>query len=102
MTTATMPVRRAMHIDQADVSDTNADQHLETLRTICELKAWLDDQTDEFALSARMRGATWDEIGSALEMTKQGAQQRWATIVTRKGDRRFVPPVVRRVQAGAR
>jgi hypothetical protein len=35
-------------------------------------------QLDKAVLKARLKGATWDEIAEACEMTRQGAQGRWA------------------------
>lgn len=35
-------------------------------------------QLDKAVLKARLKGATWDEIAEAAEMTRQGAHGRWA------------------------
>jgi hypothetical protein len=37
----------------------------------------LSDDVDALAFNARAEGATWAEIGQALAMTKQAAQQRF-------------------------
>ena len=35
-------------------------------------------QLDKAVIKARSRGATWDEIAEAAELTRQGAHGRWA------------------------
>lgn len=35
-------------------------------------------QLDKAVLKARLKGATWDEIAEACEMTRQGVHGRWA------------------------
>jgi hypothetical protein len=37
----------------------------------------LSDEVDVLAFNARAEGATWADIGEALAMTKQAAQQRF-------------------------
>jgi hypothetical protein len=37
----------------------------------------LSDEVDTLAFNARAEGATWADIGQALAMTKQAAQQRF-------------------------
>ncbi len=59
---------------------TNMDVALEVLTDIAGLRAYLNDREDHAALSARQRGATWEQIGTALGITRQAAQQRWGHI----------------------
>jgi len=50
---------------------------IDQLEAILALRHELDEQEDHAALTARGEGATWQEIGDALGITRQAAQQRW-------------------------
>ena len=49
-------------------------QRLHHLR---QLQHLVNNQMDEAAREARLAGATWQEIGRSLGMTRQAAQSRW-------------------------
>lgn len=56
----------------------------ERLAKLADCKSQLD--RDELlvtaaAISARLAGATWDEIGFVLGMTKQGAHKRYSPML---------------------
>jgi hypothetical protein len=46
------------------------------------LRARADELLDEFVEAARVSGASWSEIGSALGTSKQAAQQRFGALAT--------------------
>lgn len=50
---------------------------LDALAFFDELAVWLDGVRSDFAISAYQEGFTWDEIGEALNMTKQSARERF-------------------------
>jgi hypothetical protein len=56
------------------------DQALDVLDAIAGLRSQLAEQEDYAALRARQQGATWEQIGTALGVSKQAAQQRWRAI----------------------
>jgi len=56
------------------------DQALDVLEAIAGLRSQLAGQEDYAALRARQQGATWEEIGTALGVSKQAAQQRWGAV----------------------
>ncbi len=58
---------------------------LEALAAVHQLELFLEETTDNLALAARRDGATWDQIGSALGLTRQRAHQRWGNISTFAG-----------------
>jgi hypothetical protein len=47
------------------------------LRACRALQELIAAEVDARAFDARQQGATWTDIGSALDMTKQAAQQRF-------------------------
>ncbi|MGH7227065.1 MAG: hypothetical protein ACRELF_27935 [Gemmataceae bacterium] len=55
----------------------------ELLDDIGTLRWSIGRATDAAVIEARKGGLTWEVIGSALEMTKQGAQQYHAAAVAR-------------------
>jgi hypothetical protein len=42
-------------------------------------------QLDKAVINARARGATWQDIADAAELSRQGAQQRWGAKVDAAG-----------------
>src|SRR5919201_2918989 len=46
------------------------------------LRARADELLDHFVHAARQGGSSWAEIGSVLGVTRQAAQQRFATVST--------------------
>ena len=65
------------------VRSRSTDDPLDQLQQAAELKSGLEDLTDallgHFVDQARRSGATWSQIGEALGVTKQAAQQRHAS-----------------------
>jgi len=59
-----------------------ASQRLHHLR---QLQRLVDSQVEEAANEARSAGATWQEIGHSLGITRQAAQSRWG-IRNNQGD----------------
>ncbi len=58
----------------------HVDGALDVLDAIAGLRRQLVDQEDFAALRARQHGATWEQIGAALGVSKQAAQQRWGAV----------------------
>jgi hypothetical protein len=54
--------------------------NLQALRDLEQLGQWIATQTDDQALAARQNGATWQQIGSALGLTRQAVHMRWGRI----------------------
>ncbi|MGQ0805623.1 MAG: Clp protease N-terminal domain-containing protein [Actinomycetota bacterium] len=65
------------------VADAESDDPLEQLATAARARDELDDLSDallgRFVEQARAAGSSWSQIGSALGVTKQAAQQRHTT-----------------------
>lgn len=59
--------RRAAEIDPSELVE------------LVRLRDDLDDAIHMVVAGVRRSGATWEEIGSALGMTRQAAQQRWGS-----------------------
>ena len=60
--------------------DTTDADPLDGLAAIASLRRRLDEQADHLALTARRQGASWATIAEALEMSKQGAHQKWGRV----------------------
>jgi hypothetical protein len=75
------PLGRLLTVARADTrrAETPA-AALEALAAIHQLEMFLEISTDDLALAARRDGATWEQIGSALGLTRQRAHQRWGNI----------------------
>jgi hypothetical protein len=56
---------------------------LDRLAAIAELRSWLEEQEQMAVIGARMSRATWAEMGSAIGTSRQGAWNRWGTMVRR-------------------
>ncbi len=80
------PLGRLITVARADTrrAETPA-AALEALAAVHQLEMFLEISTDDLALAARRDGATWDQIGSALGLTRQRAHQRWGNISTFAG-----------------
>lgn len=76
-------VRRCPEHVEDQVFATDWSGHIAPLVAVADLKslrnqvAELQARIDVTARTARDRGATWTQIGDALGLTKQGAQQRF-------------------------
>jgi hypothetical protein len=55
------------------------DLHLHTISTLGEQLKKIESQLDEAVAAARSDGISWDKIGRAFGITRQGAQKRWDT-----------------------
>lgn len=64
--------------DQEFASD--VERNLDALMAIRELRKDLSEAEDHAALTARRQGATWQQIGEALGMSRQAAHERWGNI----------------------
>lgn len=53
-------------------------EHLDRLATIAQRRQALDGEQFAGVLDARLARCTWAEIGAALGVTAQAAQQRYA------------------------
>jgi hypothetical protein len=63
---------------QLDAADRNAGRDwLSTLGHAHQITAYAEGMIQFAAEGARDAGATWEQIGTLLGMTKQGAQQRF-------------------------
>lgn len=52
------------------------DRHLGALQALVEQRHTIDATTDRYVLQAREAGATWQQLGAALGITRQAAQLR--------------------------
>jgi hypothetical protein len=55
----------------------HADDPLLVSRLMAELRTWGDLITRAAVVDARTKGATWDDIATALRVSKQAAQKRF-------------------------
>ena len=53
----------------------------------------VETQLNEAVTAARIEGLSWEKIGGALGITRQGARQRWDTPNARKGNRHVTSSV---------
>ncbi|MET4901580.1 hypothetical protein PV760_12985 [Paenarthrobacter sp. CC6] len=53
------------------------DLHLHTIQTLGEQIKTVEAQLDEAVAAARAEGLSWDKIGRAYGVTRQGARKRW-------------------------
>jgi hypothetical protein len=58
----------------------DAERALVVLLDVVDLRANLAEQEDYAVLRARQLGATWEQIGTALGVSKQAVQQRWGAV----------------------
>jgi hypothetical protein len=63
-----MVVAYGRRLEMADAGD---------LPMLVELADKVDEVLRDSVTAMRDRGVTWDEIGEAFGITKQGAQKRW-------------------------
>jgi len=55
------------------------DRHAHTISTLGEQLKKIETQLDEAVAAARADGLSWDKIGRAYGITRQGARKRWDT-----------------------
>ena len=55
------------------------DLHLHTVSTLGEQLKQIEAQLDQAVAAARSDGLSWDKIGRAFGITRQGARSRWDT-----------------------
>lgn len=60
--------------------ESSAEQGLDALDLLAQLRSALDDLTVHEVANARECGASWTQVGSALGTSKQAAQQRYAKV----------------------
>lgn len=53
---------------------------LQRLDTLAAVRALLEEYTERAVAQARTRGATWEDIGAYLGVTRQAAQQRYGSL----------------------
>jgi hypothetical protein len=61
----------------------------------------VDSLTEHYVIRARAFGSTWAEIGAALDLTMQGAQQRYGRAVRDAEERDKPRPSRRRSRPAA-
>lgn len=59
--------------------DVRAGSYIHALAEIESLRHLLDEVVDEIALAARLNGATWQDLGDGLNLTRQAAFARYNT-----------------------
>jgi hypothetical protein len=75
------PIGLILAIARADTRRAETpDAALDALAAIRHLDTFLKESTDQLALAARRSGATWDQIGSAVGVTRQRAHQHWSNV----------------------
>lgn len=72
-TTAKTTAELLRHLDLA----VNCSDYRTALASAAEVRAWLDHDLPVIVRGARKDGATWQEIGDMLGMSRQAAQQRF-------------------------
>lgn len=77
---ASSPAGRVYRVLRAATTD--VDDALGALRSIDELRRWLDEQEPHAVVSARLAGATWEQVGETVGTTRQGAWNRWGRVVS--------------------
>lgn len=66
----------------------NIELPFSALPAIRELRGYLDGLETEIVLTAREKGATWDEIAEAMGITRQALYQRMRNRERRAGAKR--------------
>lgn len=61
------------------------DLHLQTITILGEQLKQIEAQLDEAVAAARSDGLSWDKIGRAFGITRQGARSRWDASKTSEG-----------------
>src|SRR5687768_5792656 len=83
-----------------------SDDPIDELEAAARLKSELDDLTDallgHFVDQARRAGRSWAQIGAALGVTKQAAQQRHASAANESTFVRLFQRLASKVTLGAR
>jgi hypothetical protein len=90
------------HLIAAVIAEALSDQPLDRLAAAARARDELDDLTeallDHFVEEARQAGCSWSEIGSALGVSKQAAQQRHTT--TESVSRRLLSWIPQQLRGG--
>lgn len=86
---ASSPSGRLYRVLRAATTDVS--QALGALRAIDELRRWLDEREPEAVMSARLAGATWEQIGETVGTTRQGAWNRWGRLTAAYEDAGLLP-----------
>ncbi|MEV7458181.1 hypothetical protein ACIQGM_20445 [Pseudarthrobacter sp. NPDC092200] len=63
------------------------DLSLHTIRTLSRNLKDLEAQLEDAVADARAAGVSWDKIGRAFGISRQGAQKRWETLSAAAADR---------------
>lgn len=58
----------------------DVDENLAALEAIRLLRLDLEQVEDNAAFKARRNGATWEQIGAAVNLTRQRAHQKWGFV----------------------
>ncbi|AOY73997.1 hypothetical protein IG195_19855 (plasmid) [Arthrobacter sp. TES] len=61
------------------------DLHLHTIGALAEQLKQFETQLDKAVAAARSEGISWDKIGRAYGVTRQGARKRWDTLADDRG-----------------
>lgn len=77
MTTDTKLLLAAV-LDQLHALTTSTQPQTDRLEALHAIAATIAADTEETVTELRQQGATWTEIGQALHVSRQAAQQRYA------------------------
>ncbi len=77
---ATSPIGLVLRSHVPDPDPDDPTEALEALTAIRSLSDMLEHLADDAAFCARLAGASWQQIGDALAMSRQGAWERWGPI----------------------
>ncbi|MEU6347572.1 hypothetical protein ABZ883_42445 [Streptomyces sp. NPDC046977] len=75
-------------VDRLEVllADVVVTDPLAVLEAVGRLESLIERQAPPAGVAARGQGATWEEIGAAVNATRQAAYQRWARYLPREAD----------------
>jgi hypothetical protein len=81
----------ARQVARGAVSEDGEDGGLRNVRArtrllfLLDLRRSVDEEIDQAVVTAREHGATWQQIGKALYITRQGAQHRYRRALMNRG-----------------